>query len=221
MTFRYLFLTALLAACFLGVAAQDKNTTFDIVLSPTIAGRFVSEKPSFENNETVTVMFDAGVMVKVIERGRWQLQTGAVFSRKGFSYGEVTFRDEDNMPLGTAVMRHRMDFLEIPVRVLLRVSANSRNFLVGGIMNDILLKNAIMMDGEVVPEKAFYSGPAGARQYNVGLQVGYAHYFSATKKFSFGLEPNMKCQLLRAQRTTAIKRYFFTIGLSAKFRLKV
>lgn len=220
MTFRYFFLTAMLAVCFLGVTAQDKNITFDIVFNPTIAGRITSNSSDYKNDETVTVMFDAGVLLKIIDREKWQLQTGAFFSRKGFSYGEVPMRDELNQPLPPVSLRQRVDYLEIPVRAMLRMSSNSRNFLVGGLLNDILLNDAATIDGKATKPGLFYPKNSGIRKYNVGLQAGYAHYFFADRKISFGIEPNIKFQLLTLHENSAIKRHLFTVGLSTKLRLK-
>lgn len=221
MSYRYYFLTAMLAVCFQGAAAQDNNTTFDIVFNPTIAGRILTSSTGFKNDETVTVMFDAGVLVKVVDRGRWQLQTGALFSRKGFSYGEVTYRDENNQPMGTGLLRQRVDYLEIPVRALLRMSTNNRNFLVAGLLNDIRLDDAATLDGKAASPGSFYPDPSNIRKYNVGLQLGYAHYFFADQKISFGIEPNIKFQLLTLHESdTPVKRHLFTLGMSAKLRLK-
>lgn len=223
MLYRYFFLTTLLAACFQNVTGQDKSATFDIVINPTIAGRIMSSSADFKNDETVTVMFDAGVLVKIIDRERWQIQTGALFSRKGFSYGEITYRDENNQPLGTELLRQRVDYLEIPVRAMVRMSSNGRNFLVGGLLNDILINDAATIDGKATEPGSFYPASSDLRKYNVGLQLGYAHYFFADQKISFGIEPNIKFQLLtlhEIEANTVVKRHLFTIGLSAKLRLK-
>jgi hypothetical protein len=215
---RHLLLSCLyLVSVNLSLGQQNK-IAIDVIINPTLSGRYLDAAPEVRKqlNEACKPIasFDAGLLIKVLQKNAWQLQSGAVYARKGFSYGKISYKDNNNEPTGSLVARYRVDFLEVPVRFVYNLPADERSYLVVGVLQDILISD------EVVEAKATFDAPqidpdTPARKYNIGLQLGYRYILSRKNSFEIGIEPSLKWQFLSMwdQKGTA-QMHLFTAGVS-------
>jgi hypothetical protein len=220
-----LFILLLFTCGIVAGYSQNNKLVFDVIAGPTAAGRYMDAtsyaRQFWNKNEKPVLSFDAGALVQVVQRSSWHLQMGIVYSRKGFSYGEVTYRNEKNEVIGRAVFRQRADFLELPLRFIYGFPATTKHFAIVGVSQDILIHNKVVGIADFGLDKELYPDIPELRTYNVGLQLGYAYTFFDNDHFALGFEPNIKGQLFRMLKMdTPARRYFLSAGITLIGRLK-
>jgi hypothetical protein len=167
--------------------------------------------------------YEAGALIIVKRSSRMDLETGLVLSRKGLSFGTISFRDVNNEPLGSVDLELSADFLEVPFRLNYYFSEAKRNYLLAGISGDLLIGSKFKYEyhGDL-PSSFDEEQPKGMRKFNAGLQIGYGFRLINSEDFGFDLEPNFKIQLLDAYTGTGlINTHFYSVGLACMFRFKV
>ncbi len=194
--------------------------------SPMLSYRMITGDKEFRellnDIHNPLMSYETGVFITIKKLSRMDLETGLVFSRKGLSYGEITYRDVNNDPTSTSLkIKLITDFLEVPFRLNYYFSEAKLNYLVAGVSADLLIRSKYRLD---------YKGdfphveetPKGLRKFNSGLHVGYGYRLVNSQGFGLDLEPNFKIQLFDLNtKTSTISTHLYNVGLACKFRFKV
>jgi hypothetical protein len=207
---------------FCSTAQKNSKTEFSIIFNPTLAYRYSTAKGQarkyFNEFENVAIRYDAGLLVTAFKNQKLKLETGVVYSRKGYSYKELDIRDTNGTITKMTKIPNHINFLEVPIRAMINLSGKYKDFIVAGLLQDIFLNSKI----KDFPSSLKDEFLGTIRPYNLGLQIGYGRQFFENDHLSFEIEPNIKSQLLRMNTAnTQAKRYLFTIGVSARVRFGI
>jgi hypothetical protein len=220
---RLFFFLALLFVCSFSVA--QPNFDFQVVFNPTLSWRYVTgdaeTKEFLRDVHKPIIRYDVGVLVTALKKSQLSVETGLIYSRKGLSYGEISFRDINNDPMGSVKVALHTDFIEVPVRIIYSLSQMDRHYLVGGLLTDILLQGKYKTKTSGEFDGFVQEDPSGLRKLNVGFQFGYGQRLFKTETFSLDLEPNIKFQLgsfYTGGSTTRV--HLYTIGVTMKAHFK-
>jgi hypothetical protein len=194
--------------------------------SPTFSYRMITGDNEFHQllNDVHDPMlrYDGGVLITVAKRSRMDFETGLVLSRKGLSFGEISFRDVNNDPMGSVEINLTADFVEVPFRLNYYFSEAQKNYLVAGLSADFLIRSRYHYKIHGDTPDMEQEQPTGMRKFNTSLQLGYGYRLVHSEGFGLDLEPNFKIQLLDAStETSSITLRYYSIGLGCKFRFKV
>jgi hypothetical protein len=220
-------LTSLLFCCIATLSFAQSKLEIKVFGSPTFSYRIMTGdkevRKLLKDVHDPIFFYEGGILITIKNRARMDFETGLVFSRKGLSFGEISFRDENNDPMGTMEISMSANFLELPFRMNYFTSEAKRNYLVAGLSADFLIKAKYHYKFEGDSSDGIGGEqPMGMRKVNVGLQVGYGCRLVNSEGFGLDLEPNFKIQLLDSNtETTLTNTHFYTIGLACKFRFKV
>jgi hypothetical protein len=223
MRYPHLFIQGFLICCAFYANAQAKKPAFQILIGPTLAGRYMDApsnvRKTFNDAEKPVIRYDVGILTTVYSRSNIAFESGLIYSRKGFGY-EFEFRDGSNQLVGKGSFRYQFDFIEIPMLADIYLSSDHHNFIDFGMLHDLRVGYNAKYTGDH-PEGFLMGSPTFGKlkTYNVGFQAGYGHRLFQASKYDLVLEPNFKMQILRMnENDTPAKRYLFTIGLSARLR---
>lgn len=201
-------LSVLLAIMLHQNVSAQKKLDIGIFLSPTYANRHLVSGPAFHTDEKPIISYDVGALITVLKKGEATVQTGLVYSRKGYNWGELYFT-----PKPKPVPIEILTYLSVPIRVTHPI-AKSPVYFIAGVTNDILLSQKLKVRNP--PTDGHTAGRTGdARKYNVGVTLGIGQELIKDQLFRLRVEPTFNYQL-RAYVGDGFpgKRRLYTMGLT-------
>jgi hypothetical protein len=172
------------------------------------------------HNEVSMLSGSAGADVTCYFKPKFAVSFGLIYSLKGFSSGEILYRDNNGVPIEHIHLRYHYPYITVPVRAKYFTGGKKLRFYVSGGLSPAFL----LYEKTIVMQESIYEGHDKLnyinRPFNLFLEGEFGLDIPTKKRFAFQVG-EYESYALRLTSDQAVTNRLTSYGLTVRcyFRL--